>query len=244
MHQGTYVVTGAAGALGEAVAEALAEARVSLVLADADAAAVAASSKRLSAAGVDARAFPCDVTDEDSMRSLAEAATERGPVRGLVTLAGIYQHGPIDTVSGTDWDRVLDVNLKGTFLACQALMPALQRSGGASIVTISSLAGRTKSLVSAVNYGAAKGGVIGFTMLLAAQVAASAVRVNCVAPGHIATPMFHSIPQAARDEIVNGIPMGRVAEPREVADAIVYLLSKRSSFITGQTLNVNGGVYM
>src|SRR5262249_41242600 len=134
--------------------------------------------------------------------------------------------------------------LRGTFLLCRDLMPLLERAGGAGVVNVASVSGRTKSIFSAPSYVASKGGVIGLSMTLAAQHAAAGVRVNCVAPGIIDTPMLDAYSGEQRRQSWAGIPLGRMGRPDEVADAIVYLLSEQSSYVIGQTINVNGGLFM
>jgi NAD(P)-dependent dehydrogenase (short-subunit alcohol dehydrogenase family) len=163
----------------------------------------------------------------------------------LVNCAGVYQVGPITSISEDDWDRMLDINLKGTFLTCKEVVPLMQAQGGGVIVNTSSISGRTKSTLAAVNYVASKAGIIGLTMCLASQLAASGIRVNCVAPGTTETPMTMSV--FSTENAANfrkTIPLGRMGQPEEVASAIAFLASAEASFITGETVNVNGGAFM
>ena len=163
---------------------------------------------------------------------------------GLVNAAGILQLGTIADVSESDWDRVVDINLKGTYAMCRAVIPVFEARGGGSIVNLASISGRTKSLFSAPNYVASKAGVIGLTMALAAQHAAKGVRVNCVAPGVFRTPMTAVYSDEQWASILATIPLGRVGEASEVADVIASLLSEEWGYVTGQTINVNGGQFM
>jgi NAD(P)-dependent dehydrogenase (short-subunit alcohol dehydrogenase family) len=149
-----------------------------------------------------------DVTDPGAVESLVADVDEGGDLAGLVNAAGVLQLGTIANVSVEDWDRVVDVNLKGTFLTCRAVIPRLEARGGGAIVNLASIAGRTKSFYSAPDYVASKGGVIGLTMALAAQHAARNVRVNCVAPGIFRTPMAQAYTDEQWASMLPTIPMG------------------------------------
>ena len=239
--KGIHVVTGAAGGIGLATAEALAAAGATIALVDRDTQPLAGHTVLRDAA---IGTFALDVTDESELRALAGTLARHGDVAGLVNAAGVFQTGTARDVTGAEWDRVIDVNLKGTFLVCQALLPLLERGGGGAIVNLASISGRTKSIFAAPNYAASKAGVIGLTMTLAVQHAPRGVRVNCVAPGLIDTPMLSVYGPDQRAQAVAGVPAGRMGTAAEVADCIVFLLSERSSYVTGQTLNVNGGAFM
>jgi len=240
---GTYVVTGAAGGIGGAVAAALADYDLDLVLADRDVTALTAAAG-LPGRTARVRAVELDVTNSAAVATLAGSLADGSPVRGLVNAAGVLQLGTIGEVSDADWDRVIGVNLRGTFLLCRELMPLLERSGRSAVVNIASVSGRTKSIYSSPSYVASKGGIIGLTMTLAAQHAARGVRVNAVAPGIIDTPMLDVYTGEQRQQACAGIPLGRMGSAAEVADVIVYLLSEQSSYVLGQTINVNGGLFM
>ncbi|WP_179278823.1 SDR family oxidoreductase [Actinomadura mexicana] len=236
-----YVITGAARGIGLATAEALAAEGARVVLVDREADALADRATALGAAVVGT--FQLDVTDEDALTELAAMLEQQDSVAGLVNAAGVFQKGSAYDVTTADWDRVLDINLKGTFLTCRALLPVLERDGGA-IVNLSSISGRTKSIHAAPDYSASKAGVIGLTMTLAAQHAARGVRVNCVAPGLIDTPMLDAYTPEQRASAVSGVPLGRLGTAAEVAACVVFLLSGHASYVTGHTLNVNGGAFM
>jgi NAD(P)-dependent dehydrogenase (short-subunit alcohol dehydrogenase family) len=190
----SLIVTGGASGIGLATGEALATRGDRIVLADRDSVRVRAEASRLAETGRAVEAAEVDVTDPGAVESLVAHIAERGDLAGLVNAAGVVQLG-IGDLSVEDWDRVVDVNLKGTFLTCRAVIPILEARGGGAIVNVASIAGRTKSFYTAPNYVASKGGVIGLTMVLAAQHAATNVRVNCVAqassgrrwPGRIPT---------------------------------------------------------
>lgn len=232
------LVTGGASGIGLATACALADDGALVVVAD---------RKRPPAdvvAGDAIDAAEVDVTDASAVARLVADLDTRLGIDGLVNAAGLLQLGTIAEVSETDWDRVVDVNLKGAYLMCRAVIPVLERRGGGAIVNLASVAGRSKSYYSAPNYVASKAGVIGLTMALAAQHAASGIRVNCVAPGIIDTPMTSVYSEEQWASLVPTIPLGRIGTASEVAQVIVSLLSDAWSYVTGQTINVNGGQFM
>lgn len=237
------VLAGGASGIGLATAELLARAGERLVVLDRSERLpeVVASLRGLGAAGCEGH--PVDVTDAEAVAAVAEDVGARHAVGGLVNSAGVLQLGSIADVSPHDWDRVLDVNLKGVYATCRAFLPQLERSRGA-VVNVSSVSGRTRSIWSAPNYVASKAGVIGLTMVLAAQHAHAGVRVNCVAPGIIETPMLAAYSDEQRRTMIAAIPLGRYADPAEVGAVIAFLLSQQASYVTGQTINVNGGQFM
>jgi 3-oxoacyl-[acyl-carrier protein] reductase len=218
--------------------------RALVVVVDRDAARVAATVADLQAQGHAVEGRVLNVTNMAAVQDLVADLDSRVRVHGVVNAAGILQVGTIADVSEADWDRVVDVNLKGVYIVCRAVLPALVRHGKGAIVNVSSLGGRTKALHGAPNYVASKAGVIGLTMSLAAQNAAAGIRVNCVAPGMTETQMIAILSDDQRAASIAGIPMRRFGEPREVAHVIATLLSDEWSYVTGQTINVNGGAFM
>jgi 3-oxoacyl-[acyl-carrier protein] reductase len=241
----TVLVTGAAGGIGLATAERLVAAGDRVVLVDRDGERVHAQAERLTVRGADAEAAAVDVTDPDAVGTLVGRVATEADLAGLVNAAGVLQLGTIADVTTDDWDRVVNVNLKGTYVTCRAVVPLLEARGGGAIVNLASISGRTKSFYSAPNYVASKAGVIGLTMALAAQHAGKNVRVNAVAPGIFRTPMTEA---AYTDQewasLLPTIPLGRVGELHEVAAVIAALLSDDWAYVTGQTINVNGGQFM
>jgi 3-oxoacyl-[acyl-carrier protein] reductase len=240
----TILVTGAASGIGLATAELLASRGGTVILADRDAPAVERKVVRLASEGLSVEAVVADVTDGSAVQRAVEDVEGRFGLDGLVNSAGVLQLGTITDVSEQDWDRVLDVNLKGTYLMCKAVIPILEARGGGAIVNVASISGRTKSYFSAPNYVASKAGIIGLTMALAAQHAATGVRVNCVAPGVFRTPMTSVYTEEQWAGILKTIPMGRVGEASEIAHVIASLLSDEWGYVTGQTININGGQFM
>lgn len=243
----TVVVTGGASGIGLATARLLAGAGARVVVVDREERRVGDATAELARAtprGTPAEPLELDVTDFERTHELIGAIAERPGFHGVVNAAGVLQTGSFEQVSEADWDRLLDVNLKGTFAVCRAALPALVRNGGGAIVNLASISGRTKSIHAAPSYVASKAGVIGLTMSLAAQSAAHGVRVNCVAPGVVETPMTAVYDERERAALLAAIPAGRAGSATEVAHVIASLLSDGWSYVTGQTINVSGGMFM
>lgn len=240
------IVTGGSRGIGLSIAHALAAQGFALELWYRNRSPREDISASLSASGaIDVRLRQVDVCDRDSVRqALADMGEASKAISALVNNAGILQQKPFETVTDDDWDRMLDTNLKGAFICAQEIMPLMQPRGG-SIVNIASSGGQLGGTL-AVHYAVSKGGVIALTKSLARIGAPDSIRVNCVAPGLIETEMTEGeISSAAgRDKIERQIPMHRVGQPEEVAEAVAFLVSEQAAYITGQTINVNGGLYM
>lgn len=184
-----------------------------------------------------------DVSSRSQVReALADLADKS--VRGLVNNAGILQQKPFETITDDEWDSMMAINLKGAFICSQEAMPLLQKKRGA-IVNIASSGGQLGGTL-AVHYAVSKAGIIALTKSLARVGAVHSVRVNCVAPGLIDTEMTQGeiASQVGQDKINTQIPLARAGEPDEVAVAVSFLISEQASYITGQTMSVNGGLYM
>ena len=166
-----------------------------------------------------------------------------GPVEILVNNAGRTQDGLLMRMKDTDWDNVLDADLKSVFLCTREAIRNMVRAKWGRIINISSVVGLTGNPGQA-NYGAAKAGVIGFSKCVAREYAAKGVTVNCVAPGYIATDMTKVLPDAAKQAILSGIPQGHQGAPEDVANAVSFFAQDSSSYITGQVLAVDGGMTM
>jgi NAD(P)-dependent dehydrogenase (short-subunit alcohol dehydrogenase family) len=182
-----------------------------------------------------------DVTRPEELRAaFADLAARFGPIHGLVNSAGINRTGPSDQVLPEDWQRVLDVDLSGTFYACQAAFPHM--APGSAIVNLASVLA-TRALPGRVAYAAAKHGVVGVTRVLAVEWAGIPIRVNAVGPSWTDTPLIRDqLAAGTLDlEVLDRVPMGRLAQVEDVVGAIVFLLGDKASFITGQTLYVDGG---
>ncbi|WP_435064463.1 SDR family NAD(P)-dependent oxidoreductase [Halobaculum sp. EA56] len=239
------VVTGAGSGIGRATALRFAEHGARVAVADVDEAGAAETVERVRDAGGEAVAFAVDVSDEESVAALVEAVTEEfGGIDVAHNNAGIEgEGGPITEQSIENWDRVIDVNLRGVFLAMKHEVPAMRDRGGGAIVNTASVAG----LVGAAGltpYYASKHGVVGLTRSVAVETAEDDIRVNAVCPGVIDTPMverFTGGDAAAVEETVSPQAMKRMGTPEEVADAVVWLCSDEASFVTGTALPVDGG---
>lgn len=239
----SILITGAAGGIGRASAADLARRGYAIVVADLDQGACDAVAAELRAEGAAAVGAALDVTDLRSAEAAVAEAVRLGEFVALVNCAGIVHLGEIEDVSSADWERVLGVNLTGTFNLCKAAVPFLSGSG-ASIVNLTSTAGRTSSTYSSPAYVASKAGVIGLTMSLAKQLASSNIRVNAVAPGIIDTAMMDLYGDERKARLVTGIPLGRMGTTAEVATTVAYLATPESSYVTGQTIAINGGTFI
>jgi NAD(P)-dependent dehydrogenase (short-subunit alcohol dehydrogenase family) len=194
--------------------------------------------------GVRAAAFQADVANEHQVVLMLEKVlTEFGGVNILVNNAGITRDKSFLKMTRMMWDEVLGVNLNGPFNISQALLPRMIETGWGRIINLASVVGLTGNFGQA-NYAVTKGGIIAFTMTLAREVARKGITVNAVAPGFITTDMTKDVPPAALEQVKAMTPVGRLGTPEEVAKAIVFLASPGASYITGQVLSVNGGMYM
>jgi len=236
-------VSGGARGIGRATALRLAEAGADVVINYVQNEAAAAEVVRLAREfGVQALALRADVSDLAQTDALVEATVRQfGRVDLLVANAGIWEGAPVEELSESLWDRVIDANLKGTWTACRSVVPFMKKQGSGTIVIVSSTAGQ-RGEAGYSNYAASKGGQISFTKSLAAELAPS-IRVNSVAPGWVDTELNDVVFADApfKQKIVDTIPLGRVATADDVALAIAFLASDWAASITGEILNVNGG---
>jgi 3-oxoacyl-[acyl-carrier protein] reductase len=237
------IVTGASRGIGRAVALQLAGAGATVVcVARGDNA--AATADEIRAAGGQAESYGVDVTDPAGVEALVAGVIERhGRVDVLVSNAGITRDQLMLRMKRADWDDVLATNLTASFTWCQAVLKAMIRQRSGRIVAISSVVGQTGNPGQA-NYAASKAGLIGFCKSLAREVASRNVTVNVVAPGLIGTDMTKAIADNAKADWAAQIPMGRMGTPDEVAAVVRFLASDEASYITGQVVAVNGGMYM
>jgi 3-oxoacyl-[acyl-carrier protein] reductase len=237
------IVTGASRGIGRAIAVQLAGAGATVVcVARSDNA--AATADEIRAAGGQAESHGVDVTDSAGVEALIAGVIERhGRVDVLVSNAGIARDQLMLRMKRADWDDVLATNLTASFTWCQAVIKPMIRQRSGRIVAISSVVGQTGNAGQA-NYAASKAGLIGFCKSLAREVASRNVTVNVVAPGLIGTDMTKAITDNAKADWAVQIPMGRMGTPDDVAAAVRFLASDEASYITGQVLAVNGGMYM
>lgn len=241
--QGALVV-GGAGGLGQAMARGLADAGAAVVVADADGGRAKATADAIMEAGGRSWAVEVDVTSADGVERMAESAERAaGRIDVLVNSAGITVRGAAAGFRAADWDRIIAVNLTGTFLACQSIGRRMIERRGGSIVNIASIAGQI-GLPGTIAYVASKGGVIALTRGLAVEWASHGVRVNAIAPSWFETQLgdlIHREPGYAARAMAR-VPVGRMGRPDELVGAVVYLASAASAMVTGHVLNVDGGV--
>jgi 3-oxoacyl-[acyl-carrier protein] reductase len=238
------VVTGGSRGIGRAIAVGLAEAGADVVLTYKsnrdEALKVAAEIEKL---GRRALAVPMDVTDRASVTAAAKDATAFGKISVLINNAGINKPTDFDQVTDSDWDEIVGTNLKGPFIVAQTFLPFLAQAGGGSIVNISSVSGQYGGPRTA-HYAASKAGLISLAQVIARFGAQYNVRSNTIAAGLIASDMAAAgMAAASVQKAAEGIVLKRLGTTQEVADAAVFLASAASSYITAQTLNVNGGLY-
>jgi NAD(P)-dependent dehydrogenase (short-subunit alcohol dehydrogenase family) len=186
-----------------------------------------------------------DVTDEKAVNAATEkAVTALGPLTGLVLSAGIFEPAPIDEMTAEFWDRTLDTNLRGTFLAIRAAIPSLRSSKRGSIIVLTSTAGQRGSAVYSA-YATSKGGQIMLMRSMAQELAPDRIRVNCIAPGWTLTDMSRdTMAKLGMEKIIANAPLGRIGKPEDPAAAACFLLSDLAEFITGSTITVDGGMDM
>jgi 3-oxoacyl-[acyl-carrier protein] reductase len=237
------VITGAAQGMGRAVAERFGVEGARLVVADVRADAVQTLAASLCERGVDASARVLDVSDADQVTTLiGDVLTELGSIDVLVNAAGILHPTRFDEITIAEWDRVMGINLRGTFLLMHAVYPHMKARGRGSIVNFSSTAGLTVSTLGGAHYTASKHGVMGLTKALAKEGGPFGVRVNAVCPGLIDTEMVRATitPDRIRSYEA-GFPITRLGMPDEVAELVLFLASERSAYISGVALNISGG---
>jgi 3-oxoacyl-[acyl-carrier protein] reductase len=238
------VVTGGSRGIGRAIALGLADAGADVLLTYREKSAEAdAVVKAIEAKGRRAKAVRMDVTDRASVNATAQAADAFGVISILVNNAGINKPTDFDQISDADWDNILATNLKGPFMAAQAFLPLLRHAGGGAMVHIGSVSGQYGGPRTA-HYAASKAGLISLAQVIARFGAAHNIRSNVVSAGMIASDMAAGGLQAASvQKAAENILLKRMGSPDEVADAVVFLASDAASYITAQTLNVNGGLY-
>jgi 3-oxoacyl-[acyl-carrier protein] reductase len=238
------VVTGAGRGIGQAIALKLAAAGADIACVDLKLEFCAETVQKVQALGRKAWPFAANVSDAASVAATAEQIlTTAGKVDILVNNAGITKDGLLMRMSEADWDAVLDINLKGTFLFTKALVRSLLKQRSGRIVNIASVIGLIGN-AGQCNYGASKAGVIGFTKSCAREVASRGITVNAIAPGFIQTPMTDKLTQEQKDGIIKQVPLASLGQPEDVAAAVLFFASPGARYITGQVLPVDGGMAM
>ena len=238
------IVTGGSRGIGLASARLLAEGGASVVVSGRDAARLETATRELEATGAAVLGVAADAARREDVGRLVEAARERfGRLDVLVNNAGMTRDQLLVRMKDDDWDQVLDTNLRGVFLMTRAVGKVMMRQRSGRIINISSTAGAMGN-AGQVNYSAAKAGVIGLTKAAARELAHWNILVNAVAPGLIETDMTASLPAEAREALLGQVPLKRIGVARDVAEVVRFLAGEGAAYITGQTIHVNGGLYM
>jgi NAD(P)-dependent dehydrogenase (short-subunit alcohol dehydrogenase family) len=239
------IVTGAAQGIGESIAECLAADGVAVIVNDTNVRKASSVVEQLIAKGYQAHAVQADVSVKSEVDALvAETLQKFGPVNILVNNAALLHETPFEKIEEEEWDRVIAVNLKGPFLCSKAILSGMKKQCWGRIINITSLAGQAGGLVAGAHYSASKGGLISLTKVLARQFATYGITVNAVAPAAIRTPKMDEVDPIRLKSMVAQIPVGRVGEAIEIGGIVAFLASERASFVTGATIDINGGLLM
>ena len=238
------LVTGASQGIGRAIAVELAGSGATVALCARNASKLAEVQAEIEAAGGKAVSFALDISSEEQIKTVSkEILAKLGAVHILVNNAGVTRDGLVLRMKSSDWDDVLNTNLKGTFLLAQAILQPMMKARWGRIVNITSVVGETGQAGQA-NYAASKAGLIGLTKSLAREFASRGITVNAVAPGFIETDMTHVLTDEQKQAMLGLVPLARAGTVQDVASAVRFLASEEAGYITGHTLDVNGGMYM
>lgn len=236
------IVTGAARGIGKAVAAALADRGAGVTVVDIDAQGALATAEEI---GANALTIACDVTDSRAVDAMAKTVMAQfGQIDILVNNAGICERGAVEELTGGQWDRLMAINLKGPFLVSRAVVPYMKAQHYGRIINIGSIAGKMGGLMVGAHYTASKGGVLAMTKGLARELAPWGITVNAVCPSMVDTDIARMFEDREIAGYLSAVPMGRLATPGDVAAAVLYLASEAASYVTGEVLDVNGGILM
>lgn len=240
----TVVVTGASRGIGKVLAQSFAANGATVACVATTEAGAAATAEEIAKSGGKAKGYACDISSSESVESFVEALTsDLGTPSALVNNAGITADTLILRMKDEDWDRVLNVNLKGAFLLIRALSRHMMKERYGRIVNISSVIGLHGGAGQA-NYAAAKAGLIGLTMSVAKEFGSRGITCNAIAPGFIETDMTDALAEEFKEYVKKNAPAGRLGTPDDVAPGVMFLASREAGYITGQTLTVDGGLFL
>ena len=238
------LITGGAQGIGKTISEELVQNGAHVVLGDVNLEGAQATAEAINNNGGSASAVKIDVSNPAEVKQVFDSILkDKKPIDIMINNAGITRDGLMIRMKEVDWDRVLNINLKGTFLCSQQAAKQMMKQKSGAIVNIASIVGVMGNFGQA-NYSASKAGVIGLTKTLAREVASRGIRVNAVAPGFIDTEMTRVLDESVRQKLIEQIPLAKLGLPEDVARCVAFLVSDRSSYITGQVINVNGGMLM
>lgn len=239
------IVTGAARGIGAATAQILSQAGAYVALCDIDGPETEAVTQSIRDSGGEASTFVCDVSQVAAVEQLVkDVVSKYGSVDILINNAGICPRVPVEEMTEALFDRMMNINLKPVFFLTRAAAEAMKPQKWGRVVNISSTGGRIGGVHNATVYSATKGGILAITKSLARHYAPYNILVNCIAPGAVNTRMFSSVAPEALDDYVQTVPLRRMADPEEIANSIVHLCAEETTWVTGATLDVNGGVIM
>lgn len=237
------IVTGSARGIGFAIAQVLAEEGAKVVISDLSMSSGEESAKQLQEKGYEAVFIPCDISKRDQVNKLFSKTKEHfGAIDVLVNNAGINRDGMLHKLTDDDWDKVIDINLKGTFNCMQEAAKLMREQGSGRIVNISSASWLGN--VGQANYAASKAGVIGLTKTACRELARKGVTVNAICPGFIDTDMTRGVPEKVWDIMISKIPAGFAGDPRDVGQCVAFLASDKARYINGEVINVGGGMVL
>jgi NAD(P)-dependent dehydrogenase (short-subunit alcohol dehydrogenase family) len=240
----TAIVTGVARGFGRAIVRRLASGGARVVAADINLPGAEETVALVKQDGGEALAQPVDVSSAKSVEAMVKAALTHfgGRVDVLVNNAGLWKLTPTEETSEEDWDRIVNVNMKGTFLCCRAVIPIMRKQGRGHIVNIASIAARNGGTMAGVHYVASKGGVLAMTKKLGKELGQYGIVVNGINPGTSQTEMTADWPRPLIEGIIKNTPLGRLVEPQDIADVVAFLSSDAARYVHGETIEVNGGI--
>ena len=240
LNEKTALITGATGGIGRAIAKTLYAQGANLILTDMDQGKLDAFTQEL---GERAHALAVNITDKEAPKSLLKFSEPLGGIDILINNAGITKDTLSMRMTDEMWDQVLSVNLTAGFHLIRELLPQMMKKRWGRIISMASIVGVIGNFGQA-NYAASKGGLIAMTKSVAQEVASRGITANCIAPGFIATPMTENLPEDVKNAMLARIPSKRMGSPQDIANVVAFLASDESAYITGQTINVNGGMLM